>query len=353
VVNLAIDDNAAIRKIDESGMLLLMQRSPNRLVPPADAESTCHIDIPRPTNIVLAGVGGSGIVGDILADYCRDAVQLPTAVCRSLKIPKYVDKSTLFVAISYSGETRETLHMFEQAKKAGAKLAIVTSGGKLLNAAQVDTIPYVQVAAGMLPRVSLPELVAAVTHILGQAKVIDGATKLLESGSRSMSALIDTVNAEIPLERNPAKQVAMALTGHLPLLIGSEQNVSVLRRFKNELNENSKVPAFFYTLPEAYHDDIEGLKELTHLSAPQPVILRSQDEHEGEELARERLLDTFSQLNFPLPLFFDGIGAARFEWLISAITFGDFVSFYLAVLREVDPSKLSLIPQFRAIKGRV
>jgi glucose/mannose-6-phosphate isomerase len=141
--------------------------------------------------------------------------------------------------------------------------------------------------------------------------------------------------------------------GHLPLLIGSEENVSVLRRFKNELNENSKVPAVFFTLPEAYHDDVEGLKALGELSQPQPTILRSQSQTEKERRVGEKLVDVFSDLDFPTPLFFSGFGNGRFEWLLSAITFGDFVSVYLSALRGVDPSKLSLIPHFRAITSRV
>jgi len=350
---LTLNDGAAIRMIDESDMLSVMQRSPDRLRPPADAEATCHIDHESPMNIVFAGVGGSGIVGDILADYCRDAIHVPTIVCRSLEIPKFVDKNTLFVAISYSGETRETLGMFEQAKDTRARLAVVSSGGKLLSSARANDIPYVKVTGGMLPRVALPELIGAVMHVLGEAKIIASSRKLLEFASMSMRRLIDSVKASVPLEQNPAKQAAVALVGCLPLLIGNEENVSVLRRFKNELNENSKVPAVYFTLPEAYHDDIEGLKALSDLSKPQPVILRSYSQRPHEQLAATKLLEMLAQLGFPQPLFFSGMGDGRFEWLISAITFGDFVSFYLAVLEGVDPSKLSFIPHFRAIRGQV
>jgi glucose/mannose-6-phosphate isomerase len=352
-MTLSIDDASAIRRIDESDMLSATQRYADRLRPPADAESTCRIDSQLPTNIVFAGLGGSGIVGDILADYCRDIIGVPAAVCRSLRIPKFVDRNTLFVAISYSGDTRETLSMFEQAKGTRARLVVVSSGGKLLDQVRAESVPYVKVTAGMLPRVALPELIAAVTYALGKAGVLADSGRLLESASMSVNVLIDGVKAVVPLEQNPAKQVASTLVGHLPLLIGNDENVSVLRRFKNELNENSKVPAIYYTLPEAYHDDIEGFKALTDLSKPQPIILRNYSQRGDEEMAAKKLLETLSQLGFPRPLFFGGIGDGRFEWLISAITFGDFVSFYLAVLEGVDPSKLALIPDFRAIKGQV
>ena len=350
---MTLDDRAAIRKIDESDMLSMMERASERLAPPPDAESTCQMTVEAPMNIVFMGVGGSGIVGDILADYCREAIEVPATVCRSAKIPKFVGENTLVVAISYSGETRETLDMFEEARHTQAKLAVVCSGGKLLAAARTHHIPYVKVTAGMLPRVALPELVGAVTYVLGVVKVLKDSHRLLELASGSTRDLVNRVKATVPLAQNPAKQVATALMGHLPLLIGNEINTSVLRRFKNELNENSKVPAVFYALPEAYHDDVEGLQTLGQLSQPQAIILRSRNETETERRVGGKLIDLLSQLQFSPPLFFSGLGDGRFEWLLTAITFGDFASVYLAVLRGVDPSRLALIPHFRAITSQL
>ena len=155
------------------------------------------------------------------------------------------------------------------------------------------------------------------------------------------------------MAKNQAKQMAVALKDHLPFLLGSENNSSVLRRFKNELNENSKVPAFYFTLPEAYHNDIEGLKTLTNLSRPQPILLRSQNQTEGEEKTQKSLVELLSQLGFARTLSFEGAGEDRLGWLLSAITFGDYVSTYLSVLRNVDPEKLFLIPSFKAARGQV
>jgi glucose/mannose-6-phosphate isomerase len=201
--------------------------------------------------------------------------------------------------------------------------------------------------------VALPELVAAVTFALGEAGVLADAKGLLASATTALQETVGEVNSSVPLNRNPAKQMAQALTGRLPLLIGSEECVSVLRRFKNELNENSKVPAFFYTVPEAYHDDIEGLKSLAQLSRPQALMLRNLNETKEEARLRESLAGLLTTSGFPPSLYFGGHGEGRFAWLLSAITFGDFVSFYLAMLNGVDPSKMDLIRQFREIRGQV
>ena len=348
-----LDDPTEIRKMDPSDMLSAMERTPERLAPPPDADSTCQVRFHSPMNIVFGGVGGSGIVGDILTDYLRSEADIPVAVCRSVGIPRYVEKNTLFVAISYSGETGETLGMLEQAEANGAHAVVICSGGKLLSTAQSKGIPHVKVEGGMPPRLALPELVAALAYVLGQVRVFKDSQKLLGMVSRSIREIISSVSPSVPLAKNHAKQMAVALKDHLPLLLGSENNSSVLRRFKNELNENSKVPAFYFTLPEAYHNDVEGLRTLTELSRPQPILLRNQHQTEGEERTETLLVELLSQLGFARALSFEGVGEDRLGWLLSAISFGDYVSTYLSALRDVDPAKLTLIPSFRAVRGQV
>ena len=348
-----LDDPTEIRRVDQSDTLAAIERTPERLTPPPNADSTCLIRFQNPMNIVFGGVGGSGIAGDILTDYCRTETNIPASVCRSVMIPRYVGKNTLFVAISYSGETGETLGMLEQAKSDGADVVVICSGGKLLSTARSQEIPHVKVDGGMPQRLALPELVAALTYVLGQVGVFNDSEKLLDMTSRAARKMIDTVGVSVPLAKNQAKQMAAALKDHLPLLLGSENSSSVLRRFKNELNENSKVPAFYFTLPEAYHNDVEGLKALTELSRPQPILLRNQHQTEGEDRTETRLVELLSQLGFALALSFEGVGEDRLGWLLSAITFGDYVSTYLSALRDVDPAKLTLIPSFRAVRDQV
>jgi glucose/mannose-6-phosphate isomerase len=334
-------------------MLSVMERTPERLVAPSAAECAGRISLDGPLNVVFGGVGGSGIVGDVLSDYCRDALQIPVAVCRSVRIPHFVGEKTLFIAISYSGETTETLGMLKQVRQTGATLAAVCSGGKLLNTAQALGIPYVKVPAVMVPRLALPELLAATSHLLAEANIVKDYHTLLEEARKSVSEQINGVKVSVGLGQNMAKQMATTLAHRLPLLIGSEEDACVLRRFKNELNENSKVPAFCYTLPEAYHDDVEGLRVLEQLSRPQPILLRAQRETEAEERTRKKLVEQLLELGFPPAFHFTGMGEDRLGWLVSAIMFGDYAATYLSILRGVDPTELFLIPGFRAIRGQV
>jgi glucose/mannose-6-phosphate isomerase len=333
-------------------MLAVMEETAEHLAPPSDASATCDLNPEAPESLVFGGVGGSGIVGDVLSDYCRSAIGIPSFVCRAPRIPNFVGKETLFIAISYSGETNETLGMLDQARRSGARLATVCSGGRLLSLSRTETIPYVKVSQNLLPRVALPELLGATVFVMEKVNIV-GNRRLLEIAAGAVDAQVGAVKLSVPVRQNKAKQAAMALKDRLPLLIGSEENASVLRRFKNELNENSKVPAFYLALPEAYHDDIEGLSTLNKLCKTQPFLLRSQRESAGEMKTADKLEELLVDLGFPTPISFEGKGDDRLGWLLSAIIFGDYVSVYLAILREIDPSSLTLIPKFRAIRDQV
>jgi len=159
--------------------------------------------------------------------------------------------------------------------------------------------------------------------------------------------LITRVKTTVPSRENNAKQMAQALVNRLPLVIGDEAYASVLRRFKNELNENSKMPAICYTIPEGYHDDIEGLRELGQLAKPQPILLRTKNEMGEQKRTREQLVLLLSNLGFPPVLEFAGNGNDTLSQLLTATTFADYVSVYLAIVRGVDPSELRFIPSFR------
>jgi len=350
---MSLDDANTMHRVDQSGMLSIMERTPSRLSPPVDASLTCDCDFGKFENVVFGGMGGSGIVGDIVSDYCREWAEVPISVCRALRIPKFVGKKTLFVAISYSGETRETLGQLNQARSAGARIVAITSGGSLLSLAKDEGIAYLRVPSDLLPRIALPELMAAVFFVMGSTSVLRDTQKLLLEAAKSLSDLIIRVKPTVPSRQNDAKQMAQALVDRLPLIIGDEACASVLRRFKNELNENSKMPAICHTIPEGYHDDIEGLSELGKLAKPQPILLRTRNEMDGQNRTREQLALLFSNLGFPPVVEFAGNGNDELSQLLTATTFADYVSVYLAILRGVDPSELRFIPRFReAMRGQ-
>jgi len=292
-------------------------------------------------------VGGSGIAGDIVTDYVKTRSTIPISVCRAYNLPTYVDENTLFLAISYSGETRETLNMLEEANKRRAMVATVSSGGSMLATSLAKRIPHLKVTSGLPPRVALPELLAAALFALGKTALSEETETILRSVSRAVATEIRLIKSDTPTNDNKAKQMAERLHDRLPLLLGPEERVSVLRRFKNELNENSKMSALYMCLPECYHDDIEGLESLSRLASVQPVLL-STGETGLQPKTIESLYALMRELGFPPIMTFQGHGEDVLSELLTAITFGDFVSVYLALLRRIDPTTLLLIPKFRA-----
>ena len=341
------DRTSALRKFDRSAMLVRMGNTPSRLNAPPDCKTTFPHSFDKPRNVVIGGVGGSGIAGDIVADYLKAVGDVPISVCRALQIPSHVEEKTLFLAISYSGETRETLSLLEQAVKRKAMLASVTSGGTLLSTCVARRIPYLKVPAGLPPRVALPELVASAVFAMGRAALLKDTDRILADASRSVASLIESISPEKPAEQNGAIQMAERLQDRLPLLFGPEERASVLRRFKNELNENSKMPAFYVSTPECYHDDIEGLRTLSRYCSVQPILLFTRPETKGQSKTKEALYALLNELSFPPILTFEGYGGNMLSELLTAITFGDYVSVYLALLRGIDPTSLELIPKFR------
>jgi glucose/mannose-6-phosphate isomerase len=344
-----LDDAKALRVIDRSDMLSIMERAPARLAPPADAGSTCPERSGTVENVVFGGLGGSGIVGDILSDYCRESINIPVSVCRTLRIPKYVGTRTLFIAISYSGETQETYNQISQARTQGAEILVIASGGRILRVAEENRMPYLRVPSGLLPRVALPELSGAAVFALGSAKILGNTSRLLSQAAISLGDMIERVKQTVSSESNSAKQMAQALLGKLPLLIGEEAYGSVIRRFKNELNENSKLPAICYALPEGYHNDIEGTNSLRQLSNSQPILLRTRDESEAQNRTREQFVRMLIDLGFPPVIEFAGQGKDKLSEMLTASTFAGYVSVYLGALRGIDPAELTYIAKFREV----
>ena len=200
-ITLQLDNTTAFQTIDKSNMLAVMEKTDERLAPPSDANATCTLSPEAPESLVFGGVGGSGIVGDVLSDYCRSTIGIPSFVCRAQQIPNFVGKNTLFIAISYSGETNETLGMLDQAKRAGAQLATVCSGGSLLSLSRREKIPYVKVAEGLLPRVALPELLGATIFVMEKANIVGDSGKLLQSTGEAVTLQIGALKRSSAPER--------------------------------------------------------------------------------------------------------------------------------------------------------
>ncbi len=206
---------------------------------------TQHIDV---EGLVVAGMGGSGIVGDVLYVESLSRFKKPLIVVKDFKLPKYVSKQWLLLAISYSGNTTETLEIVRKAFEKGVKIGVVTSGGTLLKIAVEKKLPYFKVPSGRTPRTSFPTLLI-------------GALKLLRSlGIDTYVLSYDIINKLMRKEEllKVASEIASFVGSNIPVFISDNDYYPLALRAKDEFNENAKVIGKVEVYPEGFHNDIVG-----------------------------------------------------------------------------------------------
>ncbi len=274
----------------------------------------------KPQNIVFAGMGGSGISGDLVRDVAT-GIRVPIGISKDSDLPAYADSETLVVCTSYSGNTNETLSQFVGAYKRGCRIVAITSGGKLLEWSQRLNVPFVKLPAGYMPRDSLPYLFFSVTGCMermGIGNYADGAREFLE--------LLPTISL------SPVDDIADSVKdSSMLILYGPSEFSGVLKRVKSQINENAKMLAKVEELPELNHNELVGYE--VHKYPEFPVIfLRDRDETlemaERVKFSREtkggNLYDIWTY------------GNSKLAKVMSLVYQGDHLTFRLAELRGVN-----------------
>lgn len=344
------DNIQKLEQIDRSKMISLLYNLPEQCEEGITIGQKAQLTELRPlTNILFIGLGGSAISGDLLRNYLGDELKVPFIVNRNYTIPKFVNSSTLVIASSYSGNTEETLAAFESTNKAGAQIICITSGGKLAERATQNNFPVITIPGGFPPRTAIgysfyPALIALTRYGL----ISDKSKEMIEAIS-ILKKLRDQYAAEVAIEQNPAKQIASRLFGKLAVIYASGDKFdSMVTRWRCQINENSKCLANTQVLPEMDHNEVVGWEVLKDLmNKMQVIFIRDKEDHpqvqKRFQITRELIHD-----------YADGItdiwtqGNTLLARLWSVIYLGDFISYYLAILNEVDPTpvkKIELLKQ--------
>jgi len=351
-----LDDLDYIHSIDKSNMLRAIETFPEQL---QEALSIFEQSKIRKTdgrgigNIVVAAVGGSAIQGDLIRNWIEDEMAIPLEVCRDSTLPSYADRRTLVIAVSYSGNTQETLSQVLEAYEKRCKVFSVTSGGQLAKISKKLGVPTVKVRSGLVPRAALPHLLTSTAHILWRSGLIKSIQEEIKLASRQLGEIRREIRAENPLQSNRAKQFAIDLLGKFPVVYSSARVSGVARRMKNQFNENSKVPSKFELLPEAIHNEIEGWKRLNMAeeeSMPFSIIfIRDTEESKSECIRFEEMKKLLNEAGVSEVKQILLQGETKLGRLLSGVYFGDFVSFYLAVARGFDPTPIRSIEKLKKI----
>jgi glucose/mannose-6-phosphate isomerase len=330
-----------ISRIDRANMLGHLMRFPEM----CEETLSKKVELPglKPANIVIAGMGGSAAAGDLLRDWL--SLPVPLEVCKGYELPAWVDERSLVIAVSYSGSTEETLSCFSGAIKRNAGLVAITSGGKLEEMCKASSKPCIKIPPGLPPRAALPYLFSSLVQAFkelglarGKEEEVSEAIKLLKTMREEMAPAG---------EGNQAERIARGLVGTTPVIYAPIGLRGAALRLKNQLNENSKVFGKMEILPELCHNEIVGLS-----SAPKNLsfIFLRDIEESGRIRMRIKFMEELLSERKPTTLRARGKGGlAR---ILSLVYTGDFISFYLAILRGVDPTPVPEITQLKDVLSR-
>lgn len=296
-------------------------------------------------NLVVLGMGGSGISGDVAAAVLGEECPVPMVVVKEGRLPAFVGQDSLVVAVSYSGDTRETLAGCAESMRRGAKVACVCSGGGLLDLAQKNDFPTVTVPGGMQPRAAIGYLAVATSSLLAAAMETSIAGQVREA-IEILERLAGEMAPARPEAANIAMSLARTMVGKVPVIYGGSRVAAVAaNRWKCQINENSKVPAFRNEYPEMGHNELVGWSEGNPLrSSALLVALRDRGaENPGFDVALEISREGTAGL-----VEIDSGGVTPLARFFSLAYIGDFVSVYLALARGVDPTPVEAINRLKS-----
>jgi glucose/mannose-6-phosphate isomerase len=347
-----LDDWARFREIDPDDMLSRIAELPQQC---GDAWANVQsLELPpeyRQVNkIVVLGMGGSAIGGDLLRALVEPECALPIAINRDYTVPAFVNAEALVVASSYSGNTEETLAALEVARGKGAALLAITTDGKLARRARELGVPLLTFSYRSQPRAALGYSLVSLVGIVQKLGFIGDKTTDLEEAIAVMEALQGEVGEAVPLSRNPAKQLAKRFYRHLPVVYGSGHLAEVAHRWKTQFNENAKAWSFFEALPELNHNAVVGYQFSEELAEGIVVVMLVSSLDHPRNKARFQVTQEILAKRGIAYETIEARGESPLAQMLSAIHFGDYVSYYLALLYEVDPSPVKVIDY---LKGRL
>jgi glucose/mannose-6-phosphate isomerase len=343
-----LDDTRALADVDRHDTRAVLAGFPEQCRR-ASALATPSITA-RPRVVVIAGMGGSASGGDMLAACAADTLDVPVLVHRGYGLPAAAGREALVLAISYSGDTAEVLSATDVALARRAPVVAITAGGALAALAEARGLPRVTLPPGLMPRMALGYLVFPALAILAGCGAPIATPREVAEALEVLAAQAEDLRTERTSDKNEAKRLALGIGGRLPAVYGGPLTATAAYRWKTDFEENAKVLAVAGAVPEMNHNEIEawcgpGARE-RHL-----LLLRE----EGEEPPIARRFGVLRELLDPAA---GGVseawarGRGRLARLLSLVYTGQWTSFYLAILRGVDPWPVPLLDEVKRRLGR-
>ncbi len=289
-------------------------------------------------NVLICGLGGSGIGGTIVSQIIQNEIKVPVLTCNDYHIPAFVNENTLVIASSYSGNTEETLLTLEQAIKAKAEVAAVTTGGKVLEICKQHGFNYILNPGGMPPRSTMGYSVTQQLFVLEKYGLISSQY------TTQMATAADLLLKEKENIIKGADELATKLLNKIPVIYSADNFEGIAIRFRQQINENSKMLSWHHKLPELCHNEIVGWTE-THKDIAL-VVFRNDDDFYRTARRTDFTISKVKPLVSSVTEVFSK-GNSMLEKAFYFVHFGDWVSVLIAEKRNIDPVEIVVIDELK------
>ncbi len=358
----SLDDLGLIKDTDPKGMFKLIYDFPEQCETALDIgkQFSPIKSPPEFDHVLFTGMGGSAIAGNMISNLLSQDTKIVFATSRDYRIPNWVGPKTLVLCASYSGETEETRACYEEAKKRGAYIVCVASGGTLSKWATNDGNAVISIPGGQAPRSATGYMFVPMLLALGALGITRDWSDDIQKAISSLKELRNEIEPNIEESRNTAKQLARYSYKKIPIIYGeSGVPFSVAYRWKCQINENAKQHAFCDEFPEMNHNEIEGwdgaIEHSICLGSADDVyavyFIRSQTEHERNAARLKFHSETLLSSLKPRDVWL--CGDNDLEKLLTGFYLGDYLSAYLAILNKVDPTSIDYINKLKNYMGSV
>lgn len=339
-----LDDLNALRANDPADMLGRISELPAQVREAWAAIQALPSPPPRKIrNVVIAGMGGSAIGGSLVQALAEPECRVPIAVNRDYHLPAYVDETTLVIVSSFSGNTEETLSALDEALDIGARTVAVTTGGRLAEIAGERGVQIVRFIYDAPPRAAVGHSFTLLLGLLVQFGLLADKSDDIAEAIDAMLRLQRVVGPQVPATRNPAKDLARRLYDKVPTIYGAGLLAPVARRWKGQFNENAKSWAAFDELPELNHNTVLGYQHPSHLGQTAFVVmLRSSLDDPRIARRFDITAEMLEEAGIEHAMIMSW-GESPTAQMLSALHYGDYVSYYLAALNLVDPTPMPAI----------
>lgn len=345
-----LDDIDHIKGIDESDMLSKLVTFGQQCKEAIEVGelTTPFLDRKSVSHIVVSGLGGSAIGGDLLRTCLVDDMNIPVLVNRDYSLPSYVSTSSFLFLVSYSGNTEEVLSVFEVAVERNVPLVCITSGGLLFERAMEKKKHVISIPPGYPPRTALGYLFFPMLIVLSNSGLLENKEPEISETITLLKKKAEEYHPKIPIGENMAKQLAARLCDFLPLLYASEGLYPVARRWGTQIAENSESFAHSNVFPELNHNEIMSWHRLSQFASTfSAVFLRDKGDSQQVKRRMEESRKLLESDDLSVVEAWSE-GDSLLTRLFSLICLGDFVSFYLAILRGIDPTPVERIEYLKA-----